>query len=149
MPPGLLHGSFRFLILSNNRLTGEIPEDYGTGDIDAIDLSHNQLNGNPSFLFDAAKPMTKIDLSWNELGFDMAKVRFPYHLTYLDLSHNRITGRVAKALKDIKLRHFNAPVETEPYSYCNPAVFRAPTNKQSSMKLGESQQQQQQQQQDE
>ncbi|KAK3123829.1 hypothetical protein QOZ80_8AG0636670 [Eleusine coracana subsp. coracana] len=107
MPPGLLHGSFRFLILSNNRLTGEIPEDYGTGDIDAIDLSHNQLNGNPSFLFDAAKPMTKIDLSWNELGFDMAKVRFPYHLTYLDLSHNRITGRVAKALKDIKLRHFN------------------------------------------
>uniref|UniRef100_A0A0A9F0V7 Uncharacterized protein n=1 Tax=Arundo donax TaxID=35708 RepID=A0A0A9F0V7_ARUDO len=77
IPPGLLHGSFRFLILSNNQLTGKIPEDYGNRDIDTIDLSHNWLTGNPLYLFDVAKPMTKIDLSWNELAFNMTKVRFP------------------------------------------------------------------------
>jgi hypothetical protein len=27
-------------ILSSNQITGEIPEDYGNGDIDTIDLSH-------------------------------------------------------------------------------------------------------------
>ncbi|CAO2184210.1 unnamed protein product [Urochloa humidicola] len=107
IPPGLLHGSFRFLILSNNRLMGQIPEDYAYGDIDTVDLSHNQLTGDPSFLFDITNPTTKIDLSWNELAFDMTKVRFPYHLTYLDLSNNHIKGRVSKSLKDIKLRHFN------------------------------------------
>ena len=37
----------------------------------------------------------------------MTKVRFPYHLTYLDLSHNHIKGGVSKFLKDIKLGHFN------------------------------------------
>nr|BAD10735.1 putative floral organ regulator [Oryza sativa Japonica Group] len=36
-------GNSRFLILPNNQLTGEIPDDYGDGDIDTIDLSHNQL----------------------------------------------------------------------------------------------------------
>nr|CAB3481399.1 unnamed protein product [Digitaria exilis] len=107
IPPGLLHGSFQFLILSNNRLTGQIPVDYAHGDIDTIDLSHNQLTGDTLFLFDIAKPMTKIDLSWNELAFDMTKVRLPYHLTYLDLSHNHIKGGVSKSLKDIKLRYFN------------------------------------------
>ncbi|WVZ92233.1 hypothetical protein U9M48_038315 [Paspalum notatum var. saurae] len=107
IPPGLLHGSFQFLILSNNRLTGEIPEDYANGDIDTIDLSHNQLTGDPSLLFDTVKPMKKIDLSWNKLEFDMTKVRFPYHLNYLDLSHNRIKGGVSKSLKDINLEHFS------------------------------------------
>ncbi|XP_073006416.1 polygalacturonase inhibitor 2-like [Typha latifolia] len=107
IPPGLLHQKSRFLMLSNNKLTGEIPRDYSNGDIDTIDLSHNRLTGNPSFLFGIAKPMTKIDLSWNELEFDMTHVMFPFHLTYLDLSHNRIKGRVAKSLKDLKLSNFN------------------------------------------
>ncbi|BAT06190.1 Os08g0510101 [Oryza sativa Japonica Group] len=45
IPPGF-PGNSRFLILPNNQLTGEIPDDYGDGDIDTIDLSHNQLIGN-------------------------------------------------------------------------------------------------------
>ncbi|KAF8690136.1 hypothetical protein HU200_041376 [Digitaria exilis] len=107
IPPGLLHASFRVLILSNNHLTGEIPEGYGNDDIDTIDLSHNQLTGDPSFLFGTTKPTTKIDLSWNMLEFDMTQVRFPYHMTYLDLSHNHIKGEVAKSLRDINLEYFN------------------------------------------
>jgi hypothetical protein len=101
IPPGLLHGGFRFLLLSNNRLTGEIPADGGGGDVDTFDLSRNQLTGDPSpFLFGITRPAAKIDLSWNRLEFDMTGVRFPHHLRFLDLSHNRVTGRVAKSLMD-------------------------------------------------
>ncbi|CAM0952004.1 unnamed protein product [Alopecurus aequalis] len=108
IPPGLLHGSFRFLILANNRLTGEIPADLGGVDVDTLDLSRNQLVGDPSpFLFGIAKPAAKIDLSWNELEFDMSDVRLPHHLRHLDLSHNRINGSVAKSLLDVKLDHFD------------------------------------------
>ncbi|KAM0847026.1 hypothetical protein ACQ4PT_055292 [Festuca glaucescens] len=106
IPPGLLHGSFRFLILANNRLTGEIPADLG--DVDTLDLSHNQLAGDPSpFLFGIMKAVAKIDLSWNELEFDMTDVRFPHHLRFLDISHNRINGSVAKSLLDVGLDHFD------------------------------------------
>ncbi|PAN13098.1 hypothetical protein PAHAL_2G313900 [Panicum hallii] len=108
IPPGLLHGSFRFLLLSNNRLTGEIPADVGGGDVDTVDVSRNQLTGDPSpFLFGITRPAAKIDLSWNALEFDMTGVRFPHHLRFLDLSHNRITGRVAKSLMDVRLEHFD------------------------------------------
>uniref|UniRef100_A0A0D9XF48 Leucine-rich repeat-containing N-terminal plant-type domain-containing protein n=1 Tax=Leersia perrieri TaxID=77586 RepID=A0A0D9XF48_9ORYZ len=108
IPPGLVHGEFRFLILSCNQLTGEIPSCYGGDDIDTVDLSHNRLTGDPSpFLFGITRPTTKIDLSWNELEFDMTGVMFPHHLRFLDLSHNRIAGKVAKSLMDVRLEHFN------------------------------------------
>lgn len=107
IPPGLLHGSFRFLILANNRLTGKVPpDDYS--DVVTVDLSRNQLTGDPTpFLFGITRPAVKIDLSWNELEFDMTELWFPHHLRFLDLSHNRITGRVAKSLMDVKLEHFD------------------------------------------
>ncbi|KQJ90764.1 polygalacturonase inhibitor 1-like [Brachypodium distachyon] len=108
IPGGLLHGSFRFLILANNRLKGEIPSDCGDADVDTIDLSRNGLSGDPSpFLFGTAKRVAKVDLSWNELEFDMTEVRFPHHLRFLDLSHNRINGSVAKSLRDVRLEHFD------------------------------------------
>ncbi|XP_078160442.1 polygalacturonase inhibitor 1-like [Carex rostrata] len=107
IPPGLLHGTTRFLFLSHNKLTGEIPKDFGNGDIDTIDLSHNRLTGDASFLFGITKPMTRIDLSWNQLEFDLTRVVFPHHLEYLDLSHNKIKGKVPKSLQDIQLSFLN------------------------------------------
>ncbi|WVZ65388.1 hypothetical protein U9M48_014762 [Paspalum notatum var. saurae] len=108
IPPGLLHGTFRFLLLSDNRLTGEIPRDYGGADVDTVDLSRNRLTGDPSaFLFGITKPTAKIDLSWNQLEFDLTEVWFPHHLRFLDLSHNRIRGAVAKSLRDVRLEHFD------------------------------------------
>ncbi|CAL9120920.1 unnamed protein product, partial [Musa textilis] len=101
IPPGLLHGEYQFLILSNNRLTGAIPSSYGQGDVNTIDLGHNRLTGYPSFLFDRTRPTVKLDLSWNELAFDITKAALPWHLEYLDLSHNRIRGGVPKSLKDL------------------------------------------------
>ncbi|KAI5005170.1 hypothetical protein ZWY2020_032413 [Hordeum vulgare] len=67
-----------------------------------------RLVGDPSpFLFGVTKPVAKVDLSWNELEFDMTGVSFPHHLTFLHLSHNRINGSVAKSLMDVKLEHFD------------------------------------------
>ncbi|GJN15776.1 hypothetical protein PR202_gb02716 [Eleusine coracana subsp. coracana] len=114
LPEFWVNTNLSALTITDSKLTGPIPN------LRYIDLSGNMLTahwihtswiaprklsltGNPSFLFDAAKPMTKIDLSWNVLGFDMTKVRFPYHLTYLDLSHDKSQVSFLTA----KLRHFN------------------------------------------
>ncbi|XP_072980426.1 polygalacturonase inhibitor 1-like [Typha angustifolia] len=102
IPPNLLHGQYGLsLTLSNNKLTGEIPRSYGDDGLDAMDLSHNRLRGDPSFLFGIGKHTRSIDLSWNELEFDLTHVILPHYLNHLDLSHNRINGSIPKSLKGL------------------------------------------------
>jgi hypothetical protein len=101
IPPGLVHGNFAFLILSHNLLTGRIPLVYGSANINTINLSHNRLIGDASFLFGAQKPTTEIYLAWNRLEFDISNVVFPKGLTDLDLSHNKISGRVPASIRDL------------------------------------------------
>ncbi|KAL5197140.1 hypothetical protein ABZP36_000652 [Zizania latifolia] len=98
IPSGLVQGQFRSLILSYNQLTGPIPRDDAQDEINTVDLSHNLLTGDASFLFAAGRPIGKVDLSWNDLDFDLSKLQFPPELTYLDLSHNRIRGTVPRSL---------------------------------------------------
>ncbi|KAL6657767.1 hypothetical protein ACP70R_005547 [Stipagrostis hirtigluma subsp. patula] len=98
IPAGLVQGQFRSLILSYNQLTGPIPRDDAQDEINTIDLSHNRLSGDPSHLFAVGRPIGKVDLSWNNLDFDLSKLVFPPELTYLDLSHNRIRGTVPPSL---------------------------------------------------
>ncbi|KAF3319816.1 Polygalacturonase inhibitor 1 [Carex littledalei] len=105
IPPGLVHGNFAFLILSHNLLTGRIPLDYGSANIDSINLSHNRLIGDASFLFGAQKPTTEVYLAWNQLEFDISNVVFPKGLTDLDLSHNKISGRVPASIRDLTKVH--------------------------------------------
>ncbi|KAJ4758754.1 Polygalacturonase inhibitor [Rhynchospora pubera] len=105
IPSGLVHGNFAFLILSHNLLTGRIPVDYGSTDFDTINLSHNRLIGDASFLFGAQKKTTEIYLAWNRLEFDISNVAFPKGLTDLDLSHNKITGRVPVSIRDLAKVH--------------------------------------------
>lgn len=105
IPSGLVHGNFAFLILSHNLLTGRIPLDYGSANIDTINLSHNRLIGDASFLFGAQKPTTEIYLAWNQLEFDISNVVFPKGLTDLDLSHNKISGRVPASIRDLAKVH--------------------------------------------
>ena len=90
IPASLVQGQFRSLILSYNMLTGPIPRDDAQDEINTVDLSHNRLTGDASFLFSEGRPIGKVDLSWNDLDFDLSKLVFPKDLTYLDLSHNRI-----------------------------------------------------------
>ncbi|EAZ43294.1 hypothetical protein OsJ_27890 [Oryza sativa Japonica Group] len=115
IPPGLFHGGPVQIVAKINLtkiLTKCSLERYQmTMAMETLTplISHTTSSSviNPLFLFDIAKPMAKIDLSWNRLEFDMTKVRFPHHLNYLDLSHNSIKGRVAKSLKDINLKFCN------------------------------------------
>lgn len=98
IPAGLVQGQFRSLILSYNQLTGPIPRDDAKDEINTVDLSHNKLTGDASHLFAEGRPIGKVDLSWNNLHFDISKLVFPPELTYLDLSHNHIWGTVPASL---------------------------------------------------
>lgn len=98
IPAGLVQGQFRSLVLSHNQLTGPIPRDDAQDEINTVDLSHNRLTGDASHLFVPGRPIGVVDLSWNDLDFDLSKAVFPPELTYLDLSHNRIHGTVPQSL---------------------------------------------------
>jgi hypothetical protein len=98
IPAGLVQGQFRSLILSYNQLTGPIPRDDAQDEINTIELSHNRLTGDASHLFVPGRSIGEVDLSWNDLDFDLSKAVFPQELTYLDLSHNRIHGTVPASL---------------------------------------------------
>jgi Leucine rich repeat len=68
-------------------------------------LSHNRLIGDASFLFGAEKSTTEIYLAWNRMEFDISNVVFPKGLTDLDLSHNKLTGRVPASIRDLAKVH--------------------------------------------
>ncbi|MQM02120.1 hypothetical protein Taro_034884 [Colocasia esculenta] len=78
--------------LSGNRLTGPVPPSFGNLNISQIDLSRNQLTGDPS----------------NQFEFDLSKAKFSANLGKLDLSHNRVYGKIPPEVAMLDgLMHFN------------------------------------------
>ncbi|GAU36451.1 hypothetical protein TSUD_19860 [Trifolium subterraneum] len=116
------------IILQNNRLTGSIPSSYGyiknlsslflshnrlSGKLPmslarlnsmalVVDLSHNKFEGNASMFFGFAKHTETIDLSWNMLSFEMENVELPKTLKLLDVSHNRVYGKLPEGVKNLQ-----------------------------------------------
>ncbi|MCL7030914.1 hypothetical protein MKW94_005399 [Papaver nudicaule] len=89
------------LLFSRNKLTGPLPKSLGSLDFGEIDLSRNKLVGDASMLFNPNHGSTwVIDLSRNQLEFDFTKVKFPKNLNLLDISHNKIYGRIPEEIKD-------------------------------------------------
>ncbi|KAI3942263.1 hypothetical protein MKW92_006430 [Papaver armeniacum] len=90
------------LHLSRNKLTGPIPKSLGALNVIEIDLSRNKLVGDASMLFNPNHGSTTyIDLSRNQLEFDLTKVKFPKYLNWVDISHNKVFGRIPDEIKDL------------------------------------------------
>ncbi|OIT26833.1 PREDICTED: polygalacturonase inhibitor-like [Nicotiana attenuata] len=104
---GNFRGQIPSLYLSHNSLTGPVPKSLGNLNFTTLDFSRNKLEGDVSFLFGKNKAIQIIDLSRNTLQFDISKVEFPESLTWLDLNHNRIFGRLPQGLKDLQLQNLN------------------------------------------
>lgn len=85
---------FTFLALSNNNLTGELPKCYGLVDFYEIDVGNNHISGNASFLFEKPKSILNVVLANNAFEFDLSSKEFSDYLCWLDLSHNKIYGKV-------------------------------------------------------
>ncbi|KAL8042559.1 hypothetical protein ABFS82_09G062500 [Erythranthe guttata] len=97
-----------YIDLSGNQLAGEIPSRLGNVDFQVIDVSRNRLVGDISFLFGKNKSLIYADFSRNLLEFDFSKVEyFPMSLSTLDLSHNRVTGRLPEALVESNIGRLN------------------------------------------
>ncbi|OVA14645.1 Leucine-rich repeat-containing N-terminal [Macleaya cordata] len=96
-------GSIPNLYLFQNQISGPIPKSLGDVDFEVLDLSRNRIVGDGSMLFNPDhKKMRSIDLSWNQLEFDFTKVKsFPKSLNGLDISHNKIYGRLPEGINGI------------------------------------------------
>ncbi|KAJ3679747.1 hypothetical protein LUZ60_017758 [Juncus effusus] len=106
IPSGLVHGSTTmpmWLILHHNSLTGKLPKYYGGPNFDTVNVGYNLLRGNPSFLFGRKKRFVDINLSWNDFEFDLTNVQLPDTLRFLDVSHNRIKGKVPMSLINVRV----------------------------------------------
>ncbi|KAL9336946.1 hypothetical protein Peur_071434 [Populus x canadensis] len=90
-----------FFSLSNNHLTGEIPQSIcNTEWLQVLDLSNNSLSGAiPSCLIDKIKTLRVLNLRRNNFG-DIIPDKFPRscELKTLDLSGNNLQGQVPKSL---------------------------------------------------
>jgi hypothetical protein len=87
----------RFLSMSNNQLTGEVPATFGSRTLTYLDLSGNFLTGPIDFI--ANLPELEV-LLLDRNGFTGPLPDFSGHwsLTLVNLGHNRLTGVVPASL---------------------------------------------------
>lgn len=70
-----------------------------------IDLSENEITGNPLKLLNISNYLWSFSASGNKLKFDLETIRFSQKLNDLDLSRNLVYGKVPKVVSG--LRNFN------------------------------------------
>ncbi|KAK3141002.1 hypothetical protein QOZ80_5AG0408800 [Eleusine coracana subsp. coracana] len=99
------------LWLSHNELSGSIPAEFAAVNFAYVDLSRNAFTGDPSeaFFGAAARPSIQhLDLSRNRFAFSLTGAELPEQLSFLDLSHNGIRGRIPEQLANLtNLKAFN------------------------------------------
>ncbi|CAI9100121.1 OLC1v1037051C1 [Oldenlandia corymbosa var. corymbosa] len=96
------------LYLSNNFLSGPLPKSLGYVNFSTeIDLSFNNLTGDPTLLFGKNKTVNQVQLNSNLFQFDLSNVVFPDSLTSLILDHNKIYGSLPEGLTQLNLQQFD------------------------------------------
>ncbi|KAH9603094.1 hypothetical protein KSS87_010369 [Heliosperma pusillum] len=87
------------LTLSNNNLNGSIPNTLGRTNLFILNLAHNKLSGDASFLFDKANTaQIDIRVEYNLLKFEFSNVDLARNLVGFNISHNMIYGSLPKRL---------------------------------------------------
>ncbi|XP_058006794.1 receptor-like protein 46 [Hevea brasiliensis] len=87
---------YTFIDLSNNQLSGEIPNSLGgLKDLKSLNLSQNKLSGRIPSSFGGLQSLESLDLSHNnffgEIPYTLANL---FELSYLDLSNNKLKDRM-------------------------------------------------------
>ncbi|KAK1282189.1 Polygalacturonase inhibitor 1 [Acorus calamus] len=98
------------LSLAHNNLSGPVPATFSNLQPFFLALFRNQLSGDPSFLFGLTFPsdlLINLDLSRNLFEFNLTDTVFPAGLNGLDLSHNRIYGKISPAATKVEWVGFN------------------------------------------
>ncbi|GJN14500.1 hypothetical protein PR202_gb01338 [Eleusine coracana subsp. coracana] len=103
LPPLLFSkasGSDAYLYLSHNKVTGRVPAEFAAVNFWTIDLSHNALAGDASFLLGANKSLKNLDLSHNAFSFNLSAMPLPEDLISLEISQNDIYGDLPETMPE-------------------------------------------------
>ncbi|PRP82404.1 hypothetical protein PROFUN_10180 [Planoprotostelium fungivorum] len=85
----------QFLVLSSNRLTGRLPDDWAQNStMISLDASNNQLSGPLPPSFSNLNGLRMLLLSHNDLSGDINVMESMVQLTTIDVSTNRFSGEL-------------------------------------------------------
>ncbi|RDX65355.1 putative inactive leucine-rich repeat receptor-like protein kinase, partial [Mucuna pruriens] len=94
--------SLQMLSLADNNFSGEIPNSFGTQNLEDLDLSHNQFSGSIPRGFQTLSELVELKLSNNKLfGNIPEQICSCKKLVALDLSHNQLAGQIPMKLSEM------------------------------------------------
>ncbi|TYI91991.1 hypothetical protein E1A91_D02G034900v1, partial [Gossypium mustelinum] len=136
IPPCLsVMKNLSMLDLSNNQLAGKVPQELvRKSSLFLLRLSNNNLNGNVVPVILNANGLQKLYLDGNNFSgemtnFDVSTFQFPTSLTDIDLSNNRLHGKLPRWIGNMSLLErldlSNNGVEGSiPVEFCNLNNFK-------------------------
>lgn len=95
----------RVLDVSNNQLTGYIPDGLSDMPLVYLDLSDNKLQGPLPQSFENMKYLRFLSVSYNQLSGPL--INFPPSLEILYIDHNQFRGSLFPSLSQLNLTYFN------------------------------------------
>ncbi|VAH37276.1 unnamed protein product [Triticum turgidum subsp. durum] len=107
-PQGILLGSTYHLLLNDNQITGEIPDNICLGQqLTLLDVSSNKLTGSLPTCIHALENIAILNLRGNSLGGSIPlKLCHLKNLVFLDMSKNNLSGPV-QCLPSLQYLHLS------------------------------------------